>query len=121
MFPFCWCQNLCDLVKLNNLFLGRRVFFKHLIHRYRGPPSPAGEGFYVVAFDIFIDANVTLASLWEGGGERSEPEGARGIIVYRSPQNECFAFVHASSSLHRSAVFSLLSEEGLKAHCIFSV
>ena len=25
------------------------------------------------------------------------PEGARGIIIYRSPQNECFAFVHAGS------------------------
>ena len=33
------------------------------------------------------------------GGRRTAiaVEGARGIIIYRSPQTECFAFVHAGS------------------------
>ena len=30
-----------------------------------------------------------------GRGTAIAVEGARGIIIYRSPQTECFAFVHA--------------------------
>ena len=47
-----------------------------------------------------VNGQIYSASLREGGGEHSEPEGAGDINAYHSPQKKHFSFVHAGSS-HR--------------------
>ena len=53
-----------------------------------------------ICYRLPVNGRIYSASLREGGGEHSEPEGAGGIIAYHSPQKKHFSFIHAGSS-HR--------------------
>ena len=53
-----------------------------------------------ICYRLSVNGQIYSASLREGGGEHSEPEGAGDIHAYHSPQEKYFSFVHAGSS-HR--------------------